>query len=389
MSGARHPPTASGTAFRLSLFYGAFFCVAGVLLPFWPLWLSSRGLSAAEIGFVMGVTGGVKVLTTPLAAHVADRNGERKRLIVALALASLVTFALLQPLHGLWPIFAVSLIFFGLWPPVMSLTESVTMAAAGPASFDYGRVRMWGSICFILMAVLAGRGLESAPPDAIHTTALACLALTVGACLTLPDRRVTPRRGGRLPIVDTLAFRPLWLTLIACGLIQGSHAVYYAFSTIHWQSIGLSKTTIGALWAEGVVAEILLFSIGGRTVARIGWTRLLVAAGVAAAARWIGTGLSNELPVLIGLQTLHAISFGAAHLAAMHIIVAEVPPDLAATAQSLYSGVVWGLFLGPMLLFAGILYGSFGAESYLFMAAIGLAGAIIARRVVPRAIVQA
>ena len=68
-------------AFRLSLLYAALFAVVGVQQPFWPVWLQAAGLNATDIGLVLALSIGIKMVSAPAVAHLADRSGERKRLI--------------------------------------------------------------------------------------------------------------------------------------------------------------------------------------------------------------------------------------------------------------------------------------------------------------------
>jgi PPP family 3-phenylpropionic acid transporter len=160
-------------------------------------------------------------------------------------------------------------------------------------------------------------------------------------------------------------------------MIQGSHAVYYAFGTLHWQAAGYSDDVIGALWAEGVVAEIVLFAFGGPLVRRLGPARLLALGGMAGTVRWLVLGLTDALPALVSVQALHAFTFGAAHLGAIHFIARAMPPALSATAQSLYSAVVMGLGTGLMLVASGPLYAALAGAAYLAMAAAALVGAAL------------
>jgi PPP family 3-phenylpropionic acid transporter len=370
------PP--SSTAVRLAVFYAAFFTVIGTLQPFWPLWLAAKGLNATEIGLVLAIGVGAKVIGLPLAAHVADRRGERQRPMLALAALSLLTFALFAFAESFCPLVLVSLLFFSLWPPVMSLGESLTIRAAHDGGFQYGRVRLWGSLAYIVAALAAGGILTRVSADAVFWMILAGVASTALACWRLPDLRTDRSLSRGLPLVEVLGLRSFVLLLAACGLIQGSHAVYYAFATIHWRGVGYAENVIGALWAEGVICEMALFVFGGAAIRRCGAGRLIVLAGLAAAARWIGTGLTDALPAVAVLQALHGISFGAAHLGAMHWIARQVPPALSATAQSLYSAIVFGLFLGVMLYGAGWLYEALAGAAYLPMAAAGFVGATCA-----------
>jgi PPP family 3-phenylpropionic acid transporter len=295
-------------------------------------------------------------------------------LIAAIAFAQFV-FA-----RSLWPIILISLVYFAVWPPIGSLAESVTVQAARLGLADYGRVRLWGSFSFIAAAALAGEVLTLAPVDAIFWIILALQLIVLLSCFSMPGLRDEPSRSRRLPIVEVLATHGFARFLISCGLIQGSHAVYYGFGALAWKAAGYSEAVIGLLWAQGVLAEIVLFAVGSRLLRRLSASALIAIAGLAASARWLGFGLTHSLPVLILLQLLHAFSFGAAHLAAMEQIAKEVPPSLSATAQSLYAGVVWGLFLGGGLLAAGYLYQAFATDAYQAMAAIALVGAVISPR---------
>ena len=104
------------------------------------------------------------------------------------------------------------------------------------------------------------------------------------------------------------------------------------------------------LWSVGVVAEVALFAVSGRVIAYCGTARLLMLAGLAATLRWGVMAFDPPLWPTALLQTLHAMSFGAAHLAAIHFLTHAVPSDRAATAQGLYAAIVAGLVLGPVTL---------------------------------------
>ena len=74
------------------------------------------------------------------------------------------------------------------------------------------------------------------------------------------------------------------------------------------------------------------------------------------------------------LQLLHALTFGAAHLGAMHFMARRVPPGAAASAQSLYSALSAGFGSGLVMLAAGALYSTYGGRAYPFMALLSAAG---------------
>ena len=118
-------------------------------------------------------------------------------------------------------------------------------------------------------------------------------SLLVIACTLMPDIRVARSRGGHA-FRGLLSNRLFLLFMAATALIQCSHATYYGFSTLHWSAAGISDSAIGLLWAEGVVAEIVLFAFAGRIVQRVGVGPLLWVAALAGVVRWGVTGATTD-----------------------------------------------------------------------------------------------
>jgi PPP family 3-phenylpropionic acid transporter len=378
LTGNRVSPNLPCLSLRLALLYAGFFAIPGVLMPFWPLWLGGRGFDAEEIGTLIAIGTAAKVIAGPVVAAAADRLGERRRPIIGIALFSLLAFSLFQPAHGFWAILSVSVAFFAAWPQFIPLTESLTMVAVRAYNLDYGRIRLWGSLSFIVAAVGGGHLLTSRPAEILYGLVLVLIGLTVAISLFAPDLRTERSQPGKGGTIFLLRQRPFAVLLLAAGLIQGSHAVYYAFGTLHWQSLGYSEGLIGALWAEGVIAEIILFAVGRRLLNRWGAVGLIVMGGIAALLRWSLTAVAITLPLLVIVQALHAFTFGATHLGTVHALTRLAPPSLSGTAQSLYTVVVAGVFLSAMTWAAGSLYQAFSGGGYFPMAAAGAAGALAA-----------
>lgn len=366
------------SAVRLGVYYAAFFGMIGIMMPFWPVWLSARGLNASQIGLVLAATTLIRVVTNPMIAQYADRRGERRRIMVWLSFIAIPVFALFPFTIGFWTILIVSLLHAVFWSASQPLGESLTMLTARRDGFDYGHIRLWGSVAFIVTAIAIGRLVSDGGADIIFYASLAASVLFYFSCLALPKTSAPAATSTRFPIAPLLRDRRFLWVLLACALIQGSHAVYYGFGTLHWQSVGYSDTVIGLLWAEGVVAEIILFIFAAGLVAKIGPTGLIVLGGLAGALRWGLTSISDALPLLIVAQLLHAFTFGAAHLGAIHYINQAINPSLSATAQSLYSAAVMGFALGIATSISGALYGSIGSQAFFTMGVMAAAGGMVA-----------
>lgn len=383
--------TGPSLAWRLGFLYAALFLVVGCYLPYLPVWLKWRALDADQIAILLATPLYVRIVFTPAISFAADRLGSRRLILIALAWGSLASFVLLWLSAGFWQMLLAAVLLAINWTTIMPLIETVAISGIRKKGLDYGRVRLWGSVTFIAASLGAGFVIQLSSPGAVLPMLMIATSLMVVGSYLVP--RDLGGRGElntaavrRLSLRDgfALTHAPLFLLfLLAASLIQGSHALLYAFGSLHWQAQGFSGGTIGALWSIGVAAEVALFAMSGRVMAYAGSTRLLVLAGLATALRWTFMAVDPPLWATGLLQTLHALSFGAAHLAAIHFLTHAVPEDRAATAQGLYAAVVAGIVLGTVTLACGPFYRLLGGEAYAIMAllaALGTAAAFSLRR---------
>jgi PPP family 3-phenylpropionic acid transporter len=380
-----NPAPKSQISLRLSAYYAASFLIVGIKAPFWPVWLAGRGLGARQIAVLFAAAIWLNVATTPALGALADRLGRRRAMMVVLCAIAILGYASLWNAHGFWPLLLLTLVAATAQTALMPLGDSITLAAVRRDGIDYGRVRVWGSVSFILAALASGAVLSrsaTANPGGNAVLALVLIAsvMLLFACVAIPAGPREPLQRSRWAALAELARdRRFWKFVAVAAALQASHQVYYGFGTLYWRSLGFSDVVIGFLWAEGVVAEIVLFWQGSRSLNRIGPLGLMIAGGAAGIARWGLIGLVPGLLPAFALQLLHGLTFGATHLGAMNYLSRTVPPGAAASAQALYSGASSGIGSGIVMLGAGALYAQFGGRAYLFMtllSAIGLLGAI-------------
>ncbi len=350
------------------------FFVLGVYMPFWPVWLGSRGLAPELIGVALGLSAWARLLVNPLFGSLADRRGNARGIAVVLSVGVLGAYAAFSIAHGTVALLVLSLMLGIAYAPLVPLIDATAVASAARGTIDYGRVRRWGSVAFIVGSVGVGWLLEGAPEDAILFVLLGSALALIAAMALLPR----PERSKSAPTgvgVRQLLRRPDFrLFLLTCAALHGSHSVLYAYGTPHWRAAGISDATIGGLWAEGVIAEIALFSIAPRITARFAPGTLLAIAGVGGLLRWPALALSTSVSWLLVAQLLHAVTFAATHLGAMSMVRTHVEDDATAAATSLYSGVATGLAFGLGLPLAGLLYTRMAGDAYLVMAGVSAAG---------------
>ena len=375
---ARSPhPAGAG---RLGALYAATFLVIGIQLPFWPVWLAGRGLDPQQIALVFAAAIWAKLAATPALGALADRLGSYRAVMTGLALLACAGYGGLWPVAGFGVLLALNVAAGVAQSALIPLGDSITLAAVRERGLDYGRVRVWGSIAFVVAAIGGGAALSVMPAmrggNAVLVLVLLASALLAAACVVLPAGTggAAPRLARRRALRRLIGDRRFRLFVVSIAALQASHQLYYGFGTLYWRHLGFSNPVIGALWAEGVVAEIVLFWYGGPLVARLGPVGLMAAAGIGGIVRWGLMGVLPGLAAAAALQTLHALTFGAAQLGAMHFMMRTVPPGAAASAQALYAALSAGLGSGLVMLGAGALYAEYGGHAYLFMALLSAAG---------------
>lgn len=353
--------------------------IIGIRVPYIPVWLEERGLDASQIGLVLAAGLFVRLIVTPMVAAAADRRGRARPYLLLLAVGGLLTYAAYLPAYGFWSILFVMMLSSAFTPTLMPLGESATMRLAYKHNLDYGRIRLWGSVAFIVFALLGGPLIEGGHADRVIWLLMFGAVLVFAAALVMPEAGpVEPAAGEngvpRRSPWALLANPAVFCFLAVTTLVHASHAVYYAFATIHWQSAGHSGLVIGTLWSVSVIAEILFFAFSARLVRRVNPVSLMAAGAAASVVRWVLTGLTTDFAALAVIQVLHAVTYGALHLGAMHFIARAVPVRVSGSAQSLYSAIPMGLGLGVAIFAAGPLYAALGGGAFQVMAV----GALVA-----------
>ena len=365
------------TALRFSCAYGAIFLSIGIFLPFWPLWLAERGLGAEQISWLLALASWIRIATTPMLCRAYDRGGRFSHLPLVLALTATAGFALFPVVEGFWPFLLLQVITAIAFQPLTPIVDSRALAEVRTRQLDYGRMRLWGSLTFILGTLGTGYLLEWQPLSIVPWLIVAAMGATGLTVASLPQgsgrsTAESDEDATRWTVVFT--HRPLLLVLIVGALIQGSHGMYYALGSLHWQASGMSSELIGWLWSLGVIAEIVLFARSRALAERLGPRGLLALAALAGVLRWLVLGSTTAVLPVLASQLLHAFTFAATHLAVMQTITKHAPPKLASTTQALNTSVGYGVAIGGAMLASGALYDHLAGLTYLPMAGLCLLG---------------
>lgn len=351
---------------RLAALYVALFIVLGIYLPFFPLWLKAKGLDAQQIGIVLAVPMLVRIVALPATARLADRYDALRGVMWATLLLATLGYAVVGFAEGFLVILVCVALAAAAHGPAMPLAETYALKGLPARGRAYGPVRLWGSFAFIAGSFLAGFAADLIPARELIWLIVAAFALSALAAFLIQPLHTEPHERTAAP--RRLLRDPAFLAVIVgSSLIQGSHAVYYGFSTLAWTQAGFDGSTIAALWGLGVLAEIILFAFQGRLPPFVTPAALMLIGAAGAILRWLGMAIDPPAAGLPLLQLLHALSFGTTHLGVLMFITRHAPPRQGATAQA-YLAVAMGVVMACMTTLAGILFARYGNLAYLAMA---------------------
>ena len=343
-------------------FYVCSFAVLGVYMQFFPAWLHDvGGFDEKDIAVILSAQTISRTLFGPMWSHWVDRTGNARRVLLWLASGGAGAFALFAWAPSLLLAWCVAFLFGCLYPPMHPIADAAAVRTANRLGFSFGRLRVVGSASFLVVIFIAGSYLKQHGTDNVYPVLLVGLVLTAGSAWFVPrDRLHLPQtRSERAPWWQLFRSRPFVVLLLCTSLIQGSHATFYQQSTVYWNAHGIDKSMAAALWAEGVLAEVLVLLFAKQTLERLRPTTLIWIGGGGAIVRWLVVGSTTSLPILFATNWLHAFSFATTYLGAIGAIEVRVPLHQRATAQ----GVLGAANSGFGMVFCGLV-GGFAFEAY-------------------------
>jgi PPP family 3-phenylpropionic acid transporter len=294
----------------------------------------------------------------------------------------MLALALAPALTGHAPAFGsllVAILVFAFFrAPLIPLADVIALEEAKSGSTTYPRLRVWGSVGFLITAVSAGRFLEPSSPIALPSAVAACLLATLAASFALPSRAralTVPAPGHVRALLRSRDF-PLFLG--AAFVAQAAHSCYDTCYSLHLRDLGVSGASTGLAWGIGVVAEVATMALGAPLFKRFSAPRLLAAAYAITAVRWILIATVQSPVALFALQLLHAASFALVWLSSLAHIASRVPPQILATAQGLFTASIAAGGVAGILAWGPLYHRAGGAVAFLGAALLAMLASLLA-----------
>ncbi|WP_153145961.1 MFS transporter [Dechloromonas sp. H13] len=373
---------------RLSGYYFFYFAFIGAFSPYFGLYLQSLNFSAWDIGLLMSQMQLMRLFGPNLWGWLADRFGRRMaivRLAAVAGLAGFTAFFWLDRLGGM--LIAMAVIAF-FWSAALPLVETLTFDHLREERGRYSRIRLWGSIGFIVAVLGTGAVLDVLPLNGVLWVCWGILAGILALAVVLPDTPAVTHAHDSLPVTAILRQPHVRALLAACFAMSAAHGALYVFYSIHLADYGYGTAEVGGLWSLGVLAEIVVFMLMARLTRRYSLRRLLLASFAAAVLRFLLIGWGVEsLPAVVLAQLMHGLTFGAYHAAAIAAVNLWFPGRAQGRGQALYSSISFGAggLLGGLI--SGWTWDAIGAGwTFTLASAFALAGFFLVWRWVREAV---
>ncbi|MES2298566.1 MAG: MFS transporter [Pseudomonadota bacterium] len=361
--------------FNFALFLFLYYAHAGAFASYVSLYFAAKGMSAPQVGVLMSCIPVMRMIGPNLWGAVADHS--RQSVLVLRWTAGAACLAFIGILLGQgFAQFMAAMLLLNLFTSAQSpLSEALMLSEMQGDLSSYGRLRLWGSLGFVVAVMGTAALLDAAGVQTLPMIAGVLLLGVLGASLRI--RPVPPLMSAAPapPLMSVLRQPAVIAFFASTALMVAAHMALYVYYSLYLETHGYSKTVIGAMWSLGVLAEIAFFYFQTPVLRRFGARRLMLFACAVGALRFVLIGAAAQwLAVLVCAQLLHAATFAAHHSACVLTMQRWFSGALQARGQALYMSLAYGIggTLGGLLM--SLCWRQFGPQAVYFAAAL-LAGA--------------
>jgi PPP family 3-phenylpropionic acid transporter len=360
---------------NFAVFLFTYYAYAGTFATFAALYFAARGMSVPQIGVLLSLIPVMRIVGPNLWGWVADHTQQRARVLRMTAVAALAVFIGIFFAHTFAQFFIVMVAVNLFTSAQAPLSEALMLSDMRGDLTNYGKVRLWGSVGFIVAVTAGGYFLDWFGVGSLLWFCVALLVTVLAASLRIRDVPHPPAAHDTPRLLHVLRRPEVATFFLSAALMIGAHMALYSFYSLYLERAGYSKRVIGIMWALGVVAEVVFFYFQARVFARFGARRIMMAAFGVTVLRFAITGAAPGLLwVLVLAQLLHAATFAAHQSASVLTMQRWFAGPLQASGQALYMSLAYGI--GGTLggLFMTFCWDRLGPEQMFYVAAALAAG---------------
>ncbi len=332
----------------LALFYLFYFALVGVYIIFMPKVLLSFGYDNVGVGIIYAAAPFMRFLIPFVFRRYVTLD--HKVFLVSLLSTFFASLIFISTVENFWLYLVSNLLFGASMGIVLPYVETIALQKLSKSR--YGKVRLYGSIGFMVMALWLGKALNFPYEALYYLASMAFLTLLSGIMVVYHDgdtRLATTEDNASFKLLEYPWF---WVSVF---LMQVGFGGYYSFFTIYETSHGVSLEIVSWMWSFGVVCETIMLYFQGPLLQR-NLLAILKLAILTTALRWLLLYLYPDSSTMIfASQSLHAISFALYHTASISYVFTIYSQKK--LAQQFFLGIAFGLGGSVGAGLAGQIYG--------------------------------
>lgn len=331
-------------AFGFALFLFCYYAYAGTFSTYASLYFQGRGMSVAQIGVLMSLIQVLRIFGPNVWGYVADHSERRVFVLRLTGVAALISFCGFV-FGSTFAHFFAAMVLLNLFTSAQGpMCEALMLSEMRGDLTYYGRIRLWGSIGFIVTVMLASFLMDWQGTGALVWFCAALLVCVLGAALRLKDVSRLTHAGKPPALLAVLRKKEVLAFFASTALMVSAHAALYTFYSLYLERQGYSKTVTGLMWSVGVVAEVLCFYFQAPLFRRWGAKRLMFACFAFGVVRFALIGAAAQsLALLVFAQLMHAATFALHHSASVQTMQRWFNGPLQARGQALYISISYGI----------------------------------------------
>jgi PPP family 3-phenylpropionic acid transporter len=366
---------------RTTFYYFTFYMTSGSATAYAGIWFQDRGLDSAQIGLIGSVPVFIMLVLNLIVGRIADRAEDWRQVIVLGAvLGGIVPLGLFFA-NDFWPILLVWTLAAIPLAAIGPVADAAAMRMTRRNGTDFGVIRAWGTIGYLTVIVLTGLIVERLGGGAFLPFFVGLALLRAVLALQLPNFRAPKEEqtlaqtGGASRMREVM--KPWFLLpLVGWSMIFATHLILNSFQAVIWKDQGIPEFTIALLIGVGAASEAAMMFLFKRFAGRFSARQLILVSALVSVVRWIAFGLAPGVPVLVGLQLLHSVTFALGYMGCVHFIANWTSEDIAAEAQSFFQVLQQAMAVVAVTAF-GWIAGIWHAQAYFASAAFAAAGAVL------------
>jgi len=331
----------------LGAYYFFYFALVGVYIIFMPKVLLELGYAPVDVGIIYAAAPFMRFLLPFVFRHFITLTP--KVYLLALLFTFFGTLLFLATIEHFWYYLTANLLFGAAMGVSLPYVETIALSKLSKS--HYGKIRLWGSLGFMGIALWLGKILSSPHEALYYLSAMALLTLAFGAFLIQHEQHTHEEISAQ----NSFSLSKYWAFWTSVFFMQVAFGGFYNFFTIYETSHGISLEMVSWMWSFGVICEIVMLYFQGPLLQR-NLLNILQFATLITAFRWLLLYLyPDSIALTFASQSLHAVSFALYHTAAITYVFSLYTQKK--LAQQFFLGIAFGLggSVGAML--SGKIYG--------------------------------